>query len=112
MKLHASRNSGISVFFNTSERLLVLFSKAIEIFGSLIGKLNFVISKNKQIFGKFERKHNTLEVISIFCILHCVKSVLIRNFYGPYSVRMQENTDQKNSKHGHSLRNAKQKNFI
>ena len=27
-------------------------------------------------------------------------------FYEPYSVRMQENTDQKNSKHGHFLRSV------
>ena len=32
---------------------------------------------------------------------HCVKSVRIRSFSGPYSVRIRENTDQKNSEHGH-----------
>ena len=32
--------------------------------------------------------------------MHCVKSVRI----SPYSVRMQENPDQNNSKHGHFLR--------
>ena len=32
---------------------------------------------------------------------HCVKSVRIRSYYGPYSVRMQENTDQNNSEYGH-----------
>ena len=30
---------------------------------------------------------------------HCVKSVCIRSYSGLYSVRMQENTDQKNSKY-------------
>ena len=28
--------------------------------------------------------------------LHCEKSIQIRNFFSPYSVRMRENTDQKN----------------
>ena len=32
---------------------------------------------------------------------HCVKSVRIRSYCGPYSVRMRENTDQNNSEYGH-----------
>ena len=35
---------------------------------------------------------------------HCVKSVRIRSFSVPYSVRMQENTDQKISEYGHFSR--------
>ena len=31
----------------------------------------------------------------------CVESVRIRSCSGPYSVQMQENTDQKNSEYGH-----------
>ena len=38
--------------------------------------------------------------------LHCLKSVRIRSFSGPYSVRMRENADQKNSKYGHFSRSA------
>ena len=50
--------------------------------------------------------------------LHCVKSVLIQSFSGPYfpafhpntensySVRMRENTDQKNSEYGHFSRSV------
>ena len=34
-------------------------------------------------------------------LLHCVKSVRIRRFFGPYSVQMRENTNQKNSEQGH-----------
>ena len=34
-----------------------------------------------------------------------MKSVRIRSYSGPYSVRMQENTDQNNSEYGQSLRN-------
>ena len=33
--------------------------------------------------------------------LHCVKSVRIRSYSGPYSVRMRENTNQNNSEYGH-----------
>ena len=32
--------------------------------------------------------------------LHCVKSIRIRSYSGPYSVRMRENTDQNNSEYG------------
>ena len=34
----------------------------------------------------------------------CVKSVHVRSFSGPYSVRMWEDTDQKNSEYGHFSR--------
>ena len=37
---------------------------------------------------------------------HCVKSVRIRSFSGPYSVRMRENADQKNSEYGHFSRSG------
>ena len=37
---------------------------------------------------------------------HCVKSVHIRSFSGPYSVQIRENTDQKNSKYGDSSRSG------
>ena len=40
----------------------------------------------------------------VLCNVHCVKSVRIRSYSGPYSVRMRENTDQNNSKYGHFLR--------
>ena len=41
------------------------------------------------------------------------ESVRIRSFSGPYSVRMRENTDQKNSEYGHFLHSAQNfcKNF-
>ena len=35
---------------------------------------------------------------------HCVKSIRIPSYSGPYSVRMRENTDQNNSKYEHFLR--------
>ena len=38
--------------------------------------------------------------------LHCVKSVRMRSYSGPYSVRMRENTDQNNSEYGHFSRSA------
>ena len=37
---------------------------------------------------------------------HCGKNVRVRSFSGPYSVRMQENKDQKNTEYGHFLRSA------
>ena len=37
---------------------------------------------------------------------NCPKSVRIRSYSGPYSVWMQENTDQNNSEYGHFLRSG------
>ena len=48
--------------------------------------------------------------IEVFGILrkiyyeHCVKSVRIRSFSGPYSVQMRENTEQENYEYGHFSR--------
>ena len=36
--------------------------------------------------------------------MHCVKSVRIRSYSGPYSVWMRKNTDQNNSEYGNFLR--------
>ena len=41
---------------------------------------------------------------SFLIYTHCVKSVRIRSFSGPYSIRMREKTDKKNSKYGHFSR--------
>ena len=38
--------------------------------------------------------------------LHCVKRVRIRNYFGPYSVRKRENTDQNNSEYGYFSRSV------
>ena len=32
---------------------------------------------------------------------NCMKSIRIQSFSGPYSIRMWESTDQKNSEYGH-----------
>ena len=34
-------------------------------------------------------------------VSHCVRSVRIRSYSGPYSVRIRENTDQNNSEYRH-----------
>ena len=53
---------------------------------------------------------NTKKLLSTVCIMIgledsiCVKSFLIMSFSDPYSVRMRENTEQKNSKYGHFSR--------
>ena len=38
--------------------------------------------------------------------LHCVKSLFIQSFFEPHSVRMRENTDQKNFEYGHFSRST------
>ena len=65
----------------------------------------FAIAGNRMVFVKmWFANHSRWLPIK----LHCEKSARIRSFYGsyllrisPYSVRMWENTDQKNSKYGH-----------
>ena len=37
-------------------------------------------------------------------VYHCIKTVSIRSYSGPYSVRMRENTDQNDSEYGHFSR--------
>ena len=55
-------------------------------------------------FANLVKNCKIAKVIRILSLrLHCEKSVRIRRFSGPYLVRMQENTDQKNSKYGHFL---------
>ena len=44
-------------------------------------------------------------------IYHCVKSVCIQRFSGPYSVRMREKTDQKISEYKQFLRSVCWLNF-
>ena len=68
-------------------------------------------------FSKY-KSYNHIKDCMFFCfslfflVVHCVKSVQIRSFFwsvfsriwtiiSPYSVRMRENTDQKNSVFGH-----------
>ena len=41
---------------------------------------------------------------------HCVKSVRIWNFSGPYSAQMRENADQENSEYGHFSHRATVRN--
>ena len=67
------------------------------------------------------------QLSSWFLVFHYVKSVHIRSFSGPFlpafglnterypasinSLRMWENTDQKNSEYGHFLRNVDYRNY-
>ena len=52
----------------------------------------------KEIYCKKNSFMNNFEILHFFfCYYHCVKSVRIRNFLGPYSIRMRENMDQINS---------------
>ena len=41
--------------------------------------------------------------------VHCVKSVRIRSYSGPYSGRMRQNTDQNNSEYGQFSRSGRQR---
>ena len=45
-------------------------------------------------------------IIKLRIVCHCVKTVRNRSFSGPHSVGMRENTDQRNSEHGHFLRSG------
>ena len=74
------------------------------------------VNKNSNISWKILGTHNSWNQSSKRCLLclneklasnHSMKSIHIRIYSGPYfpySVRMRENTDQKNSKYGQFLR--------
>ena len=51
-------------------------------------------------FGKFQR--NSLDVTKV----HCLKSVRIQSFSGPYLVQMRENAGKKNSECGYFSRSG------
>ena len=86
-----------------------LFQLALKfcLFCSLTGRLEIAISSR----WKLTRPPIILVTLIIYstnfidekrnkkvvCSVHCVKSVRIRSFCGPYSARMRQNTDQKNS---------------
>ena len=48
----------------------------------------------------------------VFSVSPCVKSVRIRNFSGPYSIQIWENTDQENSEYWYFLHSVYQKAFL
>ena len=56
--------------------------------------------------SKYSQVNVLLELV-FSKVAHCVKSVLIRSYSGPYSVQMRENTDQNNSEYGHFLRSGR-----
>ena len=55
--------------------------------------------------AQYETMYQTqVSVLFDIRINYCMISVHIWSFSGPYSVQMQENTSQKNSKYGHFSR--------
>ena len=47
---------------------------------------------------------NILKEIPHLGLMHCMKSVCIRSYSGPYSVQIWGKVDQNNSEHGYFLR--------
>ena len=57
------------------------------------------------------KSYSLLDLLSIHfgimtLVIHCVKSVRIRSYSGPYFPPFRLNTDQNNSEYGHFLRSA------
>ena len=48
-------------------------------------------------------------ILTIFQTIHCVKSIRIQSYSGPYSVRMRQKTDQNNSEYGNFTRSDSSK---
>ena len=48
----------------------------------------------------------SFQLLNVYHQLHCLKSVRIWDFSGPYSVWIRENTDQKNSEYRHLSRSV------
>ena len=70
----------------------------------------WIFTKKDLHYGRFLENFmcfcNTQNLNTFFymCMGHCVKSVRIQSYSGPYSVRMRENTNQKISEYGHFSR--------
>ena len=56
-------------------------------------------------------KINWIHVTRYSHHVHCVKSVRIRSFFGPYSVQMREDKNQKNSEYTPFLRSGSAKSL-
>ena len=70
-------------------------------------KVTFLVSKFSIKIYSYDQLYNFVIVIDkFFKVLHHVKSVRIRSYSGPYSVRMKKNTGQNNSDYGHFARNV------
>ena len=70
-------------------------------------KVTFLVSKFSIKIYSYDQLYNFVIVIDkFFKVLHHVKSVRIRSYSGPYSVRMKKNTGQNNSEYGHFARNV------
>ena len=77
---------------------------------SVIFSIN-ILSTFAEVIPSWKNILNFYKFVSMFyCVQprcpHCVKIVRFRSFSGPYSVRMRENMDQKNSEYGQFLRSV------
>ena len=70
----------------------------------MFNKHRYVTATGVEPTTKLDSKFNQQKGFCVNQVNHCVKSVRIWNFSGPYSVRMWENTDQKNFEYGHFSR--------
>ena len=64
----------------------------------------FPFASLTSVFFFFLDKFKYLRLNNIPRLVHCVKSVHIQSYSGPYSVQMWKNADQNKSKYGHFSR--------
>ena len=76
------------------------------LFLSLVCTCIWILKKMSRTF-KFQYLVSMWEIQEWNFSIHCVKSVRIRSFSGQYSIRMRENTDQRNSEYEHFSRSDK-----
>ena len=74
-------------------------------------KLHINIFSPSLITININKSENAVMINSETMKLHCIKSVRIRSYCSPYSVRIRKNTDQNNSGYGHFLRRTKLRHF-
>ena len=73
----------------------------------MFGKnLNTRLTYRKHLGSTTTLRWYVFSIIVLRLVLNCEKSVIFRNFPDPYSVRMRENTDKKNSEYGQFLRSV------
>ena len=86
------------------------FSEYTSFSSFLRNKFTFLVGKSQKL---------SQESMTFLSNLHCVKSVRIRSYSGPYfhafgliTGRMRENTDQNNSEYGHFSHSVNDSNLI
>ena len=98
----SASSAKLTSFLSPSHELLASPDSVSNIWIALREKKHVNIISNKNSFKKnCNMFRSCLYFVKLSNYYHCLKSVPIRNYSGPYSVRIRGNTDQNNSEFRH-----------